>query len=338
MGSSIYPGTPHANLFRAYPPSCAADPLPDRPSGPILASQRVTLYTEDGYGYHSTEDVTITVWRLSCSSSGSLTPYNDDGLYNAITLLRIDRDADADTTFYPTFPLITAQQGDSGGLDYDPSAPYNVVRLAVEPNTVISDTPFNAPVVNSTTYVLENYPYQDFLTFFYNYAFTLRIDPVAGDAPTDLSIPGYQPTQSTYPDAFAPLPLDGYAAAQWIGGVTGDDGLLVQVSEAWDSTTQTSFSRQVVFDLLTKDQNGNPIWLLGNGPFDEGATSTTIDTFYLGDGLSHVPWGSATLTLNDCNELDVTFTPNGGLPSPVPSFGGTFQYGRLFSENGMVCE
>ena len=42
-GTQRRPGTPMANAFRAYPPSCAADPLPDQPSGPTWTAV-VPLY------------------------------------------------------------------------------------------------------------------------------------------------------------------------------------------------------------------------------------------------------------------------------------------------------
>ena len=331
-GNNTYPGTPMANPYRAYPPSCAADPLPDRASGPTW-SARVPLYTRDANGNPvGSEEVTMTIWRLACSSSGLETPYNTDGGYNAMTLLRIDRDSanEGRSDVFPTFPLLQAAQG---SIEFGDDA--SLVRAAPEPNTVIADAMFDAPVYNSTTYVLENFPYGADYVHLYSYAFDLQVDPVSGDDPVVFNIPSYEPTQATYPDAFAPMPLDGYAAAQW-NNADINEGVLVQVTEQHGAGG--SMVRQVVFDLLSQDLDGNPLWLVGNAPFDEGDTSVTIPTIYLGNGLERIPFGTATVEMTDCNHLDITFVPQPSLDPSIPDFSGTTTYNRLFNANGMVCE
>jgi hypothetical protein len=296
----------------------------------------MALYTRFASGQPAnSENVTVTVWRIACSSSGSETPYNVDGGFNAMTLLRIDRDAanDHNASVYPTFPLLQVQQGNIGY-----SNPASVVRAAIEPNTFVSDGPFDAPVINSTTYVLENYIATADYQHLYSYALKLRINPAfdgAGTGSVEFTLPDYSPTQSTFPDAFAPLPLDGYAAAQWIN-TTLNEGLLIQVTEQPQSDGSTV--RQMVFDLLTQDNNGDPLWLVGNAAFPVGQTSLPMDLIYLGNGLSHNPWGHATVSVKDCNTLEVTFAANAGLPAPIPGFDGLTEYQRIFSANGMVCE
>jgi len=330
VGTSVYPGTPGANPFRAYPPSCAADPLPDnwQASTPIYSAP-VSLYaTNEARSQYYFETVQITVWRIACSSSGAATTYNPGGLFNAMTLVRFDRASqyDHDRDIFPTMPQMLAQQG-TGALA--------AVRMAVEPNTVISDTVFDTPIYDSTTFVLENLPYTGSTYFTFSDAFTLGVNPNIGTGVTPIIVPDYAPTQSTFPDAFALLPLDGYAAAQWVGG-SRSEGLLVQVTE--QPQTDGSTVRQVVFDLLTKDTNGDPLWLVGNAAFPVGTTSLTINTNYLGNQLALNPWGTAKIELVDCNHLDVTFTPNAQLPSPIASFSGLTTYERLFNANGMLCE
>jgi hypothetical protein len=330
MGTQPYPGTPGVNLFRAYPPSCAADPLPNHASGPAgsVHTARVPLYVNNS----TLENVTVTVWRIACSSSGSHPPYNPAGNFNAMTLVRIDRDNDSNTTSLPRFPLVTASQGSIG---FNTTA--SLVRLAAEPNTVVSEIPFDAPFPLSTTFALENYPYTASGYFTFSDAFTIRFDPYLPGIvnPVDIAVEDYNPTAATYPDAFNPLPLDGYAAAQWVN-VPLNEGLLVQVTEQGQANGTTQ--RQLVFDLLTQDLNHNPLWLVGNAPFAVGATSIEMDAIYLGANLTHLPWGKAKFVLQDCGHIDVTFTPNAGLPAPIPSFAGTTTYGRLFDANGMVCE
>lgn len=334
--TSVRPGALHANGFRSYPPSCGAVPLPDTPSGPVLAQARVPVFARNpSSGQAVAETVTLSVWRIACSSSGELTPYNGDRGKNAMTLMRIKRDSGANPSYYITYPLIHVTQNGSS-FDSDRA----LLRAALEPNTVVSDTPFSAPLFDSTTFVLEDYPYTNTDHFAFNYPFALRVDPVLnGVSPVTLSVRGYEPTQSDYPDAFRSLAFDGYAAAQWVGVTRPGDGLLMQVSEQWSgSGANATWSRQIVFDLLTRDNNGDPFWLIGTNSFAEGATSVTSDVYYLGKNNAQLRWGKATFSFPHCNRLDVTFTPAGGLPSSVPAISGSNRFSRLFSANGMLCE
>lgn len=336
MGNTRYPGTPMANAYRAYPPSCASDPLPDASGNTgVVLSRDLPLYTKDQNGRVTPESVRITLWRIACSSGNTKTPYNADGQRrNAMTLLRFDRAAanEGRSDVIPTMPLVQIRQGSVG---YDDAA--SLVRIAAEPNTVISEAPFDSPIIYSTTYVLENHPFGSDWNHQYNQAFELRIDPqdtAPGYATAVFNVPAYAPTASTYPDATAPLFLDGYAAAQWIKADTGD-GLLVQITEDHGGG---SMSRQIVFDLLLRDLDDNPFWLVGNAPFLVGATEVETTATYLGKSGHQPQWGKAKFRLAHCNRLDVTFTPNAGLAAPVPSFSGTRSYARLFSANGMLCE
>lgn len=334
MGSDVYPGTPLANEFRAYPPSCAAWPLPDKASGPTQTA-RVRLYTRNSAGQVlNPETVTITLWRIACSSSGTETPYNTDGGYNAMTLLRIDRDSanEGHTDYFPTFPSLRIQQGSVAYTDAE-----SFVRAATEPNTFTSDFLFDTPVFSSTTYVLENYNFSADYQHYYSYAYKLQVNPYTGSNGdvAEFNVAAYLPTQGTYPDAFAPLPLDGYSAAQWIN-VQFNEGLLVQMTEQPQSNG--SVVRQLVFDLETTDTNGDVFWIVGNAAFNVGQTSVTVNANYLGNQLAQIPYGTATFTVRDCNHLDVNWTPNANLPAPVPSISGLTTYDRLFTPNGMTCE
>jgi hypothetical protein len=331
-GDQVLPGTPMANPFRAYPPSCAADPLPDEFSGPVYQAT-VPLFARAADGSDTfTEDVEVTVWRLACSSSGSATDYNPTGAGNAITLMRIDRQAEyeGDAEIYPTFPIVEVSQDGSGLGGFE-----SLVRVAVEPNTIISEVPFDSPIIDSTTYVLENFPYQGSGYFTFSDAFTLRIDPFSDDAPVDIAVPAYNPTQATYPAAFQAREIDGYSAAQWVNRDL-NEGLLLQVTEQLQDNGTTV--RQVVFDLLLEDNNGDPLWLIGNAAFTIGAKTLDIDLAYLGNGLAQIPWGTATIEVADCNHLDVTYASTPQADDSIPVFDGLTTYERLFAPNGMVCE
>jgi len=329
MGSYTGSGSPFANEYRAYPPSCAAWPLPDASSGSPV-SKRMALYSRDAGGNVVTpETVTVTLWRVPCSSSGADNlPYNNDGAGNAMTFIRIDRDAanEGRTDKFPTFPLLNIQQN---GLTVNDAA--SAVRAAPEPNTFVTDGPYDSPILVSTTYVLENYNFGADYNHYYSYAFDLVVNPfIANQAATTFSLGDYTGT------GLAALPLDGYIAAQYYNSAR-NEGLLMQMAEAYDSANP--YRRQITFDLLTTDKNNAPFWLVGSAAFDNTfPTSLSVPVRYLVNGNTTLPWGSATVVLRNCNQLDVTFAPNGGLASPVPSFSGKITYSRIFAANGLMCE
>jgi len=328
MGSDTGSGTPLANEYRAYPPSCAAWPLPDKASGTTV-SKRMVLYTRNKAGDPVTpETVTVTIWRVPCSSSGSYPlPYNTDGGGNAMTLMRIDRDTNNEgrDDQFPTFPLLNIQQG---GLTFNDAA--SIVRAASEPNTFVDDGSYDSPIYFSTTYVLENFNYGEDYNHYYSYKFKLAVDPfINGQAATTFDLADYTGS------GLSPLPFDGYAAKQWIAT---NHGLLMQVTEQQNSSGATF--RQLVTDLEIQKSNGTSDWLFANQPFPIGATSVTANLNYRVDTGPLQPWGTAKYVLLDCNHLDVTYTPNSRLPESAPAQGltGTVHYMVLFNANGMVCE
>jgi hypothetical protein len=338
MGSQTYPGSPTANPFRAYPPSCAADPLPDLASGTTW-SARVPLLATDNNGTLYTENVTVTVWRLACSSSGHAMTYNPTGADNAITLMRIDRDSnfDHDTSIFPTFPLVEASQGGSG---FGTQA--SLVRVAMEPNTVISDTSFDSPIVDSTTYVLENDPYQGSGYFTYSDGFTLRIDPqVSGVAPVDISVPAYSPTQSTYPDAFNPLPIDGYMGTSWYDPTHSGEGMLAEVIDNADGT-RTFFA-----SWYTYDPSGLPFWITAQGVFAIGAASVDATGYYqtgggfagnFGSSTTQHIWGTLTFSFPNCGKMDFSYNGQTDAQTNGPGGNGSRIWSRVADNNGMPCE
>jgi len=336
-GSASTPGTPMANIYRAYPPSCASYPLPDKPSGPTYTGTATAFANPTGYynGWYfsGTEALTITVWRLPCSSSGAAVPYNTAGAKNAMTLVRIDRANDSTTATVPIMPQILVFQGD---IDASNAGAKKNVRLATEPNTVLSDRKFGSAydlLATSTTFVLENYLGSDAAHFNFNDTFMLQVN--AGSGAATINVPAYAPTPDTYPTAGAPLPFDGYAGKQWIAT---DHGLLVQVTEQYDSSG--AMFRQLVTDLEIQNPDGTSQWLFANRKFDAGATSVTANLNYRTDAQTLMPWGTAKYVLVDCNHLDVTYTPMENLPEDAPAqdLSGTVHYDVLFNVNGMVCE
>ena len=330
-----------ANPYRAYPPSCLADPLPTTPVQPAT-SFPMQLYTRDSLGNAApAETVTITLWRVACSSSGNHTPYNTDGGHNAALLMRIDRDStvDGQGDVFPTFPSIYSNQGNTTG---------NLVRAAMEPNTVVSDGPYDAPVIVSTTYVLENYPYADFGFTYFDYDFTLVIDPAFDSNCTgcqSLDINGYQPTQGDYPAAFQNVPIDGYMSSAYYDPAHGGEGFLVDVYDNPGGATRTVFAAWYTYDPL-----GLPFWLVAQGSVQVGSNAMTGQpVYYFTDGgfagdfgatSTLHNWGTISMSWSDCNTLNFTF--NGATdPSVVaqgPSGSGTRTWTRISDINGLSCE
>ena len=338
--STTLSGPRIANPYRAYPPSCLADPLPTAASGPATTFT-MPLYTRDSGGNPMTpETVTITIWRMACSSSGSTTPYNTDRGANAALLMRIERDStvDGDTDVFPTFPFLTSNQASTTG---------NLVRAAMEPNTVVSDGPFDAPVYVSTTYVLENYPYSGSGLTLFNYDFTLDIDPVIDANCTgcqSLDINGYQPDQQHYPAAFQDLPIDGYMSSSYYDPAHNGEGFLLEVYDNPGGTTRTVFVAWYTYDPL-----GIPFWLVSQGSVQVGANAVTGAPVYYFDNGGFAGdfgststlhnWGTMSLSFANCNE--VKFSYNGATDPTIvdgPSGNGTRTWVRISDINGLNCE
>lgn len=342
---SAFPGTPYANPYRAYPPSCAADPLPDTPSGPAseIYTTRMPLFTRgsDGLPAANSEMVNVTIWRLACSSSGKVTPYNSTGQFsNAMTLLRIDRDAanENNKTTYPTFPLLLIKQGSVGYTD-DASR----VRAAVEPNTVISDGPFDAPIFASTTYSLENFPYGAAYNHQYSDGFSLVVDPILNNySPPEFVINPYSPTQTTYPDAFNPLPVDGYMATAYYDLAHPGEGIFVNIYDVGDGLNRSFFGAWFTYDEL-----GLPFWITAQGTFGIGDTTVhTTGTYVTGGvfgsgaptGSENHTWGTLNFTFPDCGKMHFDFNGAADAITNGPGGQGTRDWIRIGDENGMPCE
>jgi hypothetical protein len=327
-----------ANEFRAYPPSCLADPLPTTPTH-ALASFPMQLYSRDDLGQPvDPETVQITLWRVPCSSSGNLTPYNVDGGANSALLMRIDRDSDndGDQTHFPTFPQLSSDQGNSTG---------NYVRAAMEPNTVVSDGPYDAPIYTSTTYVLENYPYDGVGYTYFNYDFSLVIDPVFDFNCTGcqtVDIDGYVPTQQDYPAAFQNLPIDGYMSSAWYDPAHAGEGLVVEIYNNADGTTRTIFAA-----WYTYDANGIPFWLIAQGVAPMGSNVfANVPVYYYdgggfaGDfsGITTHDWGTMNIRFPSCAEMSFDYSGSADAIEGGPAGSGTRSWQRIADINGLTCE
>ncbi len=338
-----------SNASRAYPAGCLSDilpqtvnSLPSTPSGTLFGGT-VTLYavnTADNTKIY-TEDVTITIFRVPCSSSGSKPAYNPDGGPVAVTLMRIQRQAqyDHDAKYYPTFPGVRVAQGSIG---FDNVNFLDYVRIAPEPNTVVSDTLIDSSVIDSTTFVIENYPYANTGFFAFNEAFNIRFDNFisGGTHQYTFSVPAYSPTQGTYPAAFAPLPINGYLTGSWYDPTHGGEGILTQVFDI------DGKNRLLAITWYTFDNTGTPFWLAASKAFPIGTTSLTgiPVTYRTGGGFAGnftapIPqpsWGTMSVQFSDCNHMVFSFSGTG--PSAGPSGSGAKTWQRIGGINSLACE
>jgi hypothetical protein len=330
-----------ANPYRAYPPSCGVYPLPDTPSGGLIQSATVPLYTRDGAGNPGNpENATITIWRVACSSSGFETPYNFDGGYNAMLLMRIERSSDSQDVV-PTMPLLTSGQTTSGGT----SQAY--VRAAQDPNTVASELPFDATIfATSSVYVLENYNDPDRLGLtYFDYDFNLTIDPVLDDQCTGcatIGVTGYQPTQNTYPAAFQDLPIDGFMSSAWYDPAHSGEGIMVQIYNNPGDATRTLFAA-----WYTYDANGIPFWLAIQGSAPVGSNSfTNVPVYYYSGGgfagnfnsVTQHNWGTMNIYFPNCSQMDFDFSGAASDIAGGPAGQGSRSFKKLADINGLNCE
>ncbi len=329
------PGQPLVNVVRAYPPSCLADPLPDTPSGPLYRNQNVALAATDGAGNYYTETATVTIWRVACSSAT---------LFNSATLMRIDRrpEFNGDADIYPLFPGVEIAQGT---VNFGNPAGLSFVRVASEPNTIISDTMVDTPVVYSTTYVLENYPFDNAGYFDFNLPFSVRLDNFFNTNPFSYvdNVPTYNPSTATYPDAYLDLPISGYLGSNWYDPAHSGEGVIIRVNE--DETRPSVLSVEIAW--YTYDADGVPFWLYGGADVARGARTVTAPLIHLFNGsfggsqpggADRAAWGNVTITFPSCRDMRFAFASGAGLPSYVPTGNRTLNLKATGNQNGLFCE
>lgn len=325
--------TPYANSFRAYAPSCLHYPLPGPPangSTPVYTS-RILLaqYPPDQFGNYGTESVTARLWRIPCSSSGEF--------YDAVTVLALDRDAsmEGNANRYPLYPGVRITQGNNDRL---------LARVVEEPNTFVSLIFADEPLIDSNTFVLENFPTTDASTarWDYNNAFRITfLNFFNGDNGQSISLPAYNPTQTTYPDAFTGLPISGYLTGNWFDEAHSGEGMLVQTFDL--PNDQLLFT----FAWFTYGSDGRPFWMFGSTPVARGTRgSIVVPTIYqtgggfagqFGPSAQTNTWGTVRFNFDNCYK--VTFQYNSTHSAQgVPRGSGEKTWTRPVDTNGLTCE
>jgi len=333
------PVPPFANSYRAYPPSCLADPLPFDFQGPrYQRTVNLATYNSQNNAF-SNENVTITVWRVPCSGPGNVSP-------NSATLIGIDRStATEGTEPYTLFPAVRITQGNNS---------LKLVRIAAEPNTVIAHVSADTPVIFSQSFVLENFPSNSTNTALWDFdnAFTITFyNGYTTDTGQALSIPAYVPTQGNYPNAYLPLPITGYLTGNWYDPNKGGEGMTVQVFELPGDRTNYLFT----FALFTYDSSGLPYWLFGGATVPAGARGqlTVPTTFspggtFLGGATNpnaSQTWGTVSFNFHDCGLVNLTFNKTTTAAGTPGTTGQSAQRSwtrligtNVLSTNGISCE
>jgi hypothetical protein len=312
------------NPNRAYPPSCLGDGLPfgefrQFSSDPAPLQQQLVLPGDiaacsggNAQECAYQEQVTISVWRVPCSGGTSA------------TLMQIDRPCGgcANTSLYPTFPLVLATQGNK----------QLYIRLATDPNTWFTTSYANEPIGSSNIWVLENF-YGGAVQFDYNQAFALALDNTI-----QFNVPAYQPAQ--YTGAQQSLPISGYMTSNWFDPNHGGEGTLTQIFDNNDGATRTFTSAWYTFDT-----NGLPFWLYSQGSIKIGDRTTgPVDTFYATNGgfagnfnsATFTKWGTITFSFPDCNHMAFTYNGNADAVQG-PTGSGQRTWLRIANVNSIAC-
>lgn len=328
--------TPSANAYRAYAPSCMHYPLPAPPGSndptPIY-SKRILLAARDvNYNDRFYEEiVTVRVWRVPCSSSGQF--------YDAVTLLAIDRDAanEGNAVRYPLFPGLRLTQGNNS---------LKLVRIADETNTVVSHIYADEALINSATYVLENFASNSSSTAFFDFnnAFTVTLlNFFQGDPGQTINVPTYNPTPASYPAAFQNVPVTGYLTGNWFDPAHSGEGMLIQVFDLSGTT-----DKLLTFAWFTYGVDRLPFWLFGSARIPAGTRGPVVaETIYNSNGgfagdfgnASATRWGTVTFEFPTCYEMK--FSYNGSAAAVGgPSGSGTRDTWRRreVELNGLTCE
>ncbi|MEO8673018.1 MAG: hypothetical protein ABI411_17000 [Tahibacter sp.] len=345
--------SPVTNSYRAYPPSCIFDPLPDiiarnEINGPVFPSQGkvITLAAVRPGVSNPTEDVMAYVWRYPCSSGNSVT---------LLTLVRSAQNAGRTDT-YPLFPGIRVTQGSSQDL---------FARAVSEPNTVVSYVSADTPFFDRGTWVLDNFASNDASTDYwdFNFPFTLTLlnfynfpdggfqDIAVNSAYTPADYPGVAP------GGLVGMPINGYLTGNFFDPAHSGEGIDIEIGEVPDSTNGI---RYLALNWYTYSDDGFASFITGGGPLSDASNnntatrSVTVPVKYrlaggfggnFGANTTLLDWGTATLKFISCSTLQLSWQSNPGLPATAPGRGpngagttGSRTWTRASSINGLTCD
>ena len=306
---------PTLNPYRAYPSSCLAYPLPP-PSGPQI-SANIVVSDVVGFGMPGvSEFVTLIIWRAPCAGGKA-------ALLG--TFIRGSQHPHLDAEF----PRIGIEGGNA-------SVP--IVRVAYEPNTIVSTLYFGDPIFSGDSFVFENYADPGVVPIDFSSALHIAIDPGPGNTNVFLYLPAYDPSQ--YPTTALPMQISGYQSGNF-SDPAGGQGIQIEVAE-----TSVPGQRALVLAWYTYDASGTSYWLFNSTTFTAGARSVSLPLGYFVGGsfagaagsASASVWGNVSVSFPDCDHMIFSYQSISGLPAGVPVGSGSRTFTRVTSINGVTCD
>jgi len=305
---------PSPNPYQEYPPSCVAYPLPTVGNNDPVWSVDVNEPTRDNSGaVVGSEIVRFFFWRTPC-----------DGNKSALIGLADRNQQVQGTSPAPDFPAISVQQGNFGGT----------VRVAEEPNTIVSSIAAGTALPNFQYFILENGVAANGAPVLVDYSQSLLLT-IGGAPSATIGIPAYDSSQ--YPSSFLTMQISGYQTGNYADQTAGGQGVQIEVANG------TPGQRVIVFAWYTYDASGTAYWLFNSVSFTPGARYVSLPlgyysggTFVGGSGTGAL-WGNVTVSFPDCDHLLVAYQSESGLPAGTPQGSGTRTFTRITSINGASC-
>ncbi|MEO8672375.1 MAG: hypothetical protein ABI411_13750 [Tahibacter sp.] len=177
-----------------------------------------------------------------------------------------------------------------------------------------------------------------------NRAFVLTVvDPFNPAGFNAVSVPAFQPTPATYPNAYGPRRINGRYAGNYFDPARPGEGIIVEIGDVPGQAGKHFLQ----FSWFTYDNSGNPFWISGGGNFSDGdrQLQQMPAAFRGGGGFagsnaadSLTIWGTVDMEFSDCDSLDLSYVGKRGLPSDVPTGIGRLHWKRLTAISGYSCK
>jgi hypothetical protein len=310
-----------------YPPGCATQ-LPEvlqppRQNAALVWSGLVTLQasvfgnaTQPGV---SSGQMHTDVYRVGCAEPG-----------RSVILVEFRLPDDWETRkhgrfFLPQMRGVTGMHSIPVELKPEPNARGQGLQQHLLTRTVIGDftNGWDNPRRFRWRYVLDVSPFGEGweATQYYNGSFDLEFDAGDGIPSTAIAIPPTSDVLQLSPS----LPLNGRLSGTWVEPGAADQGFLLTFGQPVPPAGTTVESPEdselhVFLSWFTFDAQGEPLWLVGDGRFPQGADAVSLALWqvsaaqfmggWVETGLGDEPFildGKLHLRATSCNALDVSY-------------------------------
>lgn len=299
-----------------YPLTCLGYPLPP-PSGTQYVGAGVHAEAYPGVN----RDITVRVWRHACHPELGA---DQQWKPRSALLLRVESTSPESIVFRQMF--LYRRMGDA----------HFRLRHTPEPNTKHRDV---VTTRSLTTYVIEETPGAPVATDL-NDVFTLTVADQYGNYITELDVGRFDPTRQSYPQLYAPLPINGLLNGIFMDPAHSGEGLNVQVLRA------AGDKRLIDVAWFTYDEDGRPFWLGGTAALADGANRVVVPMFHtsgggfagaFGSDVSRNRWGQIDLRFESCHEIAFSYSgqKDGGR---VPGGTGSRLWQRVARVDQLDCD